>query len=145
MKERSKNGFTLVELLVTLVILAIVMSIGGYAIIQVVNGSKKEDYNTLVSNIKSAAETYYQECKYVNKNQTVNGILCNNTNDTYTLTLGSLVSYGYLTGNNGNLGIVNPKDNVDIKDCSINIKYNSSTSKVDVTVNSSPTSSCPTY
>ena len=60
----NKKGFTLVELLATIILLAIVLSLSSIAIIGIINSSKEKNYEQLISNIKDGAEVYYQECKY---------------------------------------------------------------------------------
>lgn len=138
----NKLGFTLVELLATLVVLAIVLSIGAYSIINIIKSSKTENYNVLVKNIKSAAETYYQECKYDNKNAISNGLSCDNTGGTYTLTLSEMVQYGYLTSNDGDTGLKNPKNDDDIGNCKIAISYSNGVVNV---VKADSQEKCPTY
>lgn len=144
----NRKGFTLIELLATLVILAIVLSIGGYSIVQIMKSSKDENYNVLVKNIMSAGETYYQECKYsketiikmFNGNEPQANSFCD-----YNVTLNELIQHGYLTGNNGagNMGLVDPRDEtIDLSNCSIKVSYNNG--KVTVTKNDS-NANCPTY
>ena len=136
----NKKGFTLVELLATLVVLAIIMSIGAYSIIQIFNSSKKKNYEILLANIKSGAETYYQECKYANNS----GITCTKSGSGYTITLGNLTTYGYLKGNstdsNKKYTIVNPNNNKNIASCQI--KVENTTSGIKVTAITT-TGSCP--
>ena len=141
---KNNRGFTLVELLATLVVLSIIVSITGYTIITTINKSKEENYNVLVKNIVSAAESYYLECKY-NNNTTSNGITCSNT-----VTLGNLVRYGYLSSNKmiysetgakvGEMGLINPKNDEDITSCRITISY----SQGKVTITSLGGDNCPT-
>lgn len=143
----NNRGFTLVELLATLIALALVTSIGTYSIISIMNSAKEEDYNLLITEIKSSSELYYQECKYGEINPS--NITCENCedNDGYCPTLGSLVTYGYLKGNNKNgdiYTITNPKDNKDIRNCEIKITFTNNKIKVDV-YNNHGNSSCPTY
>ena len=124
MEKLNKKGFTLVELIATIVVLALVVSISAYAITNIINSAKEKNYELLIKNIKDASETYYQECKYSNNT----GITCNDT-----VTLQELVNYGYLKGNgtedkkmenvNPKMKIVNPKNNKDIGECSIAVKY----------------------
>ena len=209
MKKIDDKGFTLIELIVTIVILGLVLSIGGYSIIRVMNSAKETDYDLLIENIKAAAEVYYQECKYAKSKasacvmigdtfvdgqitskdvtklrQYVNGspvadeydfaiadvnkdgvitsddaelissyILGDESSyvgtfpDMSKVSLGTLVKYGYLKGNasNGNnedLGIVNPKDNSDISECQISIKYNTSSEKIEVSFVGNNSESC---
>ncbi len=55
---REKNGFTLVELLVTIAMLAVVGSIIIYNTINLSNDTKDLQYERLVDNIKDATRTY---------------------------------------------------------------------------------------
>lgn len=117
MEKLNKKGFTLVELIATIVVLALVVSISAYAITNIINSAKEKNYELLIKNIKDASETYYQECKYSNNS----GITCNDT-----VTLQELVNYGYLKGNgteDNKMEIINPKDNKNIGACSIAVKY----------------------
>ena len=140
----NNKGFTLVELLATIAILALVMGIATFSITVILNKSKEKNYQLLITSIKDAAETYYQECKYSNNN----GINCNkNTDGSLKTTLGELLTYGYLKGNGteGKNVITNPqKNDVDISSCSIIIKYNNGSINVEndnFTVNDT----CPTF
>ena len=119
MEKLNKKGFALVELIATIVVLALVVSISAYAITNIINSAKAKNYELLIKNIKDASETYYQECKYKYSNNS--GITCNDN-----VTLQDLVNYGYLKGNgtkDDKMVIVNPKDNINIGECSIAIKY----------------------
>ena len=131
----NNKGFTLIELIVTIVILSIVMSIGAYSIINIINATNEENYESLIKNINSAVSSYALECKYANNS----GITCNNP-----LKLGDLVTYGYLSGNGknnqNNYTLVNPKDDKSIADCQI--KYTDNNGKIVVTA-VNPTGSCP--
>lgn len=139
----NSKGFTLVELIATIVVLAIVMSIGAYSIVNVIKNSRNENYKTLINNVKSGAETYYQECKYSNNS----GITCNNNLE---VTLGELVTYGYLTGNgsdNSKYTLVNPLDEKDISNCKIRVTYDEGTGVIKVVnisdLSNSNFASCP--
>lgn len=126
MEKLNKKGFTLVELIATIVVLALVVSISAYAITNIINSAKEKNYDLLIKNIIDASETYYQECKYKYSNNS--GITCDDT-----VTLQDLVNYGYLKGNgtedkkmenvNPKMKIVNPKNNEYIGECSIAVKY----------------------
>lgn len=137
----NRKGFTLIELIATIVVLSLVVGISSYAITAIIKKTKENNYASLIENIENAGETYYQECKYVN-----NGVLeCNKTDDNaYVVSLGNLVSYGYLKGNdtdnNDKYIVVNPLDNADISACMITISYYNG----NIVINSvSDDSSCP--
>lgn len=137
MEKLNKKGFTLVELIATIVVLALVVSISAYAITNIINSAKEKNYKLLIKNIKDASETYYQECKYLNNS----GIKCD---DTYTVKLQELVNYGYLKGNgstkDNKMKIFNPKDNVDIGECVIAVKYEDGKLTIE---NKTDNDSCP--
>lgn len=124
-KEMKKNilnskGFTLVELIATIVILALVMSIGSYTVVTLINDSKEKDYNLFISQVNDAAETFYNECKYMD----VGLAIC----DSNTVTLGELVNSGFLKGNstdsNGYSTVMNPRDKENISSCLVTVTYN---------------------
>ena len=137
----NRKGFTLIELLATLVILALVLSIGTYAVTNIIKKSKEENYKLLISNIKDAAELYYQECNFANKGGNNTGILCREDGN---VELGNLVEFGYLKGNKQDddkkYTLVNPKDDENITGCTINVTYSGGK----VIVNAvNPSGSCP--
>lgn len=140
----NNKGFTLVELIAAIVLLSLVVGITSFSIIGIINRNKEENYNLLIKNINSAAETYYQECRYSNNDM----INCNKIeNDEYMVSLGDLVNYGFLKGNEkikegtekDKYTIVNPLDKTNISNCKITVKFVNS--KVEVNI---PTSDvCP--
>jgi len=145
----NRKGFTLVELLAALVILGILVSIGGVAITKTINGSKEKNYETLVANIKSGVEAYYQECKYgLNAEKKENGGQYLPYDCLEQTTLGNLVKYGYLnyngkkTSNDKNYNIlINPKTDDDITNCTVaySVDINGK-----MTLTSSGVAKCPT-
>ncbi len=56
-----KKGFTIVELLAVIVILAIVVLIGGNSVINVLNRTRAETTKEMQENVKEAALTYAYE------------------------------------------------------------------------------------
>lgn len=151
--RKNNKGFTLVELIVTIVLLSLLAGIGTYSVISIINKSKLENYNLLITNIRSAAESYYQECKY--SKETIRSMFDNDDNannfcKNYTVTLGNLVNYGYLKGNKkvtsgtnkDKYTIENPLTGDSISNCKIKITYNSDSSMVVTTQNS--LTGCPT-
>lgn len=139
MRKLNNKGFTLIELVATVVILGMIMLIGGYAVTELIDNSRDKDYELLINEIKSAVEAYYQECKYVTVTCSDEGII----------TLGDLVNNGFLKGNStiktGNdkdkYTLVNPRDNENITSCQIKYTYSGGNFNV---VAVSPTGSCPT-
>lgn len=131
MDRLNNKGFTLVELIATIVILSLVIGITSFSITTIIKRSKEKDYNLLINEIGNAVELYYQECKYVNDN-------CDNE-----ITLGYLVTNGYLKGNSSNedkYTIVNPNDGENIYDCEISYKYENGKFNIEAV---NPTGSCP--
>ena len=59
--KNIKKGFTLVELLATIAILAIVVSIVIYVAMSTVNNAKENGYKTIVVNIENNAKDYFIE------------------------------------------------------------------------------------
>ena len=128
MKKLNNKGFTLVELIATVVILSIVMGIGAYSITGIIRKNKENDCKLLINEIKDAVELYYQECKYSSSDAIdcpavteYNGV------DSYEVKLNDLVKYGFLKANgtdeDDNPILVNPNDNIDIGDCKIMYMY----------------------
>ena len=148
----NKKGFTLIELLATLVILGLVMGIASYSIISIINNAKKKNYELLVNNIKGGAEVFYQECRFsmdtvvsmVGGNTTLANNLCKKSGNSYTVTIGDLVKYGYVKGNksnnDGTSSIVNTNTDEDISACVIKVAYTND--KIVITSNSTA-SKCP--
>lgn len=119
----NNKGFTLVELLGTIVILSLVVGISSYSIITVLSNAKKRNYELLIDEIKKASETYYQECVYGNK--------CPYTED---ISLGYLVSNGYLSSNDkaSDTKLTNPITKEDISSCTITVKFDEGKGKITV-------------
>ena len=123
---KNNKGFTLIELIATIVILAVVLSITGYAITGIISSARQKNYELLITDIKSAAELYYQECTYMST-ASLNKHVCND-GTVRNITLGELVIYGYLTSNDStesenSMRVINPNTEEDISDCQIKITY----------------------
>ena len=143
----NKKGFTLIELLATIIVLSIVMGIGAYSIINILNSSKKKNYDILIDNINSGAEQFYQECTY-SSNEIVNSstVCRKDGNGNLRTNLGTLVEYGYIKGNDSDkntkkFSISNPLDKVDISNCEIMIYFDGN---VNVSAITGTNTSCPT-
>ena len=55
---KKKNGFTLVELLVTIVLLGVVTTVIIFNVTNISKNSKKTEYERFVASIKSSASVY---------------------------------------------------------------------------------------
>lgn len=137
---KNEKGFTLVELLATVLILALLVGIGTYSITRVINNSKKKNMDLLIGNIQDGAEIYYNECKYGGSELEI----CNKE----SITLGDLVDNDFITGNGkdadtGNEILVNPNTNKLIGDCVIGVSYNDG--RVVITNLSYDRKECPRY
>lgn len=154
----NKKGFTLVELLAVLVILGLIVSIGGVAITKIMSNTKEKNYETLIANIKSGVETFYQECKYgdvpLNPNADPDTQLYYkclkdiNASGYYKVKVSTLVNFGYVSSNfsEGNVNkLVNPKDEkIDFSNCNILYKYDDNKNKLIVTTSyTSDDGGCP--
>lgn len=91
----NKKGFTLVELLAVIVILAVILTIAVPNMVKIINKSKEDTYNNQVTMIKNAADKYL----LITENITW-------TTNTTTITVANLVSAGILDANP-----INPKTN----------------------------------
>lgn len=135
----NNKGFTLIEIMAAIILLAIVMSVTTVSVISFINASKEKSYDLLVSEIKTGLENYYTECK----NQAImgdSGIRCHRKDtDSYEIfdiddnkgyiTIEDLVTYGFLKSSekeSGNKVIKNPKTNEVINDCKYKIYLKSS-------------------
>ena len=148
MKKINNKGFTLVELIATVVILSLVITIGAVSITTIIKTSKEKDYELLVKEIKNAAEEFYIECNFAS-NSNIDSECQNSRNldGSYQVELIKLVSTGFLKGNsadkNNNLMIINPLDNNSIGDCKIKYTYQKDSGVLTVEA-INQTGSCPT-
>lgn len=123
MEKIDNKGFTLIELIITIVVLAILLSITGVAISNIFNKTKDKNYSLLINDINSAAEMYYQECNYMNPYENQNQYCKKDDDGNYVIQLSTLVELGFLSSSDSSsLTLKNPKDENDISDCQISIK-----------------------
>lgn len=129
MKKLNRKGFTLIELIATIVILGLVLAISGFTISSLITSSKQKNYDLLIKDIIHASELYYQECTYmtnISSDGTVNSGCVSPTNGAYSIPISTLVNYGYLEGNKDEANskvIINPKNDVVLTNCQILISY----------------------
>ncbi len=160
MKKLNNKGFTLIEVLAVIAIIAILGLIAVPGVLNSINNGKKSSYNIMISNIKTASQSLYEEVDYMNgkvynydESGTKTATLVKITNSKITLNLQTLVSNGYLKGTTSEkegekiLILINPVDGQNIGSCQITItkETNQSTGKVNYKIesDSNSNSSCP--
>lgn len=160
MKKLNNKGFTLIEVLAVIAIIAILGLIAVPGVLNSINNSKKSSYNIMISNIKTASQSLYEEVNYMNgkvynydNSGTKTATPVEITNSSITVNLQTLVSNGYLKGTTSEkegekkLILTNPVDGKNIGSCQIEIKKetNLTTGKVNYKIESKSTtnSSCP--
>ena len=159
MKKLNNKGFTLVEVLAVIVIIAIIGGIAVPNIISTINTSKNKSEEILIENIKTASEQLYEEVYYMggtlykydeNGDKTSDEITVNDNDNSITINLQTLVSNGFLNSteeNNNQKKIINPKTGENIGSCKIEIVKNNTDGKVTYTISNKSTSNsiCPNY
>lgn len=85
---KKKNGFTLVELLVTIALMLMVLGIAIVSIIKISDAKKEESYRLVKDQIITAAEQYFSTNSYYFENLT--------PDNTIKVSLGRLVADDYL-------------------------------------------------
>mgnify|MGYP000751496195 FL=1 len=147
----NKKGFTLIELLAVIVVLGVVLILAMPSILDSINASRNASYKVLMGNIKTAAETYYQECEYgdLSNKAKYGNYACTINNNTITTTIGALANTGILkvaADESGNLIVNDPRDTTkNLNSCGIQIiKTVDSNFKVTYQINGSDQTGCPT-
>lgn len=147
----NKKGFTLIELLAVIVVLGVVLILAMPSILDSINASRNASYKVLMGNIKTAAETYYQECEYgdLSNKAKYGNYACTINNNTITTTIGALANTGILkvaVDESGNLIVNDPRDTTkNLNSCGIQIiKTVDSSFKVTYQINGSDQTGCPT-
>ncbi len=169
MRKINNKGFTLVEVLAVIAIIAILGLIAVPGVLNSIQNSKKSSYNIMISDIKIAGETLFEEIEYNDtelyqysgdgtkldkKVETgKNSVFEENLSITEIKTnLQTLVSNGFLKGtrkekNGGQISILtDPTNDKNIGFCEISIqkKTNLSTGKTEYIIESSEThEDCP--
>lgn len=113
----NKKGFTLIELLAVIVVLGVVLTLAMPSILDSINASRNSSYKILIGNIKTAAETYYQECEYgdLSDKNKYGDYACTITDgNTINTTIGALANTGILkvseSDENDILVVLDPRD-----------------------------------
>lgn len=122
----NKKGFTLVEVLVVIAIIALLVFILVPNVFTMINKNNEKSCNNIINNIKSSAKLYITYNKYDL------GIKCydqNNVEDTTTtINLQKLIDTGNLTTDSTGM-IINPIDKKEfsLENSKVSITYNCST------------------
>lgn len=147
----NKKGFTLIELLAVIVVLGVVLILAMPSILDSINASRNASYKVLMGNIKTAAETYYQECEYgdLSNKAKYGNYACTINNNIITTTIGALANTSILkvaADESGNLIVNDPRDTTkNLNSCAIQIvKKVDSNFKVTYQINGSDQAGCPT-
>ena len=122
----NNKGFTLIELIASIILLSIVMSITTVSVVGYINSSREKSYDLLISNIKVAAQEYFEECenyKIMDDEDDNATFTCSITDNPINITIGELLQYGFLsssaTDSDGNKIVENPKTNESINECKL--------------------------
>jgi len=156
----NNKGFTLIELIASILLLGVIMSVTAGTVVNLMESSKQKSYDLLIENIKIGAQGYFEECENQDPNdKTINSCPPIENNEDYTLeyftvSLEELLNYGFLKSSSKreNVKIVeNPKTNENINPCQIKItkEINKSNYTVSYEFENVPVSTigveCPTY
>ena len=116
----NKKGYTLLEILLVVAIIATIGLVGGVNLVKTINASKQEKYDNMVIDIQESANTY------LTINPELEAELY--TNGTYTVPIAALQEALLIDEK-----LKNPKDNT-LVDGTVLITYNSSTSSLEYEV-----------
>ena len=149
----NNKGFTLIELLATIILLSIIMAVGTYSIIGAITSSKDKSYDVLVSNVKVAAKSFYEECE--NRSiipSLIPDAYCVINTGTKELTISYrvLLDYGFLKSSSkdeeGDRKIENPRDNSSLNTCIVTVtKFVDTSGGVTFSYAGSGDAGCPKF
>ena len=97
----NNRGFTLIELIVTIALLALISTISVSVIGNIRGKHNVNSYYELLKNVESAAKLYVTDNRYNLKSVGID-IKCPD-NNTFTISLQKLVDNGYLTTDNNEI------------------------------------------
>lgn len=104
--KMNNRGFTLIELIVTIALLALISTISVSVIGNIRGKHNVNSYYELLKNVESAAKLYVTDNRYNLKSidSSIN-IVCTDTNkiNTFYIPIKDLVDNGYLTTDNGGI------------------------------------------
>ena len=99
--KMNNRGFTLIELIVTIALLALISTISVSVIGNIRGKHNVNSYYELLKNVESASKLYVTDNRYNLKSVGID-IKCPN-NNTFTISLQKLVDSGYLTTDNNEI------------------------------------------
>ena len=127
MKKLNNRGFTLVEVLAVIVIIAIIGGIAIPNVLSSINSSKAASRKIMIKNIKTAAQQLYEEVDFLKEDNTLKdgGRIIEINDSSITISLQALVSNGFLsiTGEESKK-LIDPETREDIGSCKIKITKN---------------------
>lgn len=137
----NRKGFTLIELLAIIVIIGMLTVLIVPGIIDNINTAKEASYNTLIKNVVTASQIYYEECEYgdLSDSAKYGSYACSkpDENNQITTTLGALANTGILNvkdiDDEDKKIVKDPKTDKDISGCKIKITKTVDTSTYKVT------------
>lgn len=121
---KRKNGFTLVELLSVMILIAIISSIGAILITDLLKKSKKDTYKMIEKNIQTATQTYLAD------NTSLIPPITTPNLSSVTITLDTLITNDYMPP------VSDPdkkSSNCDANLTTIKVTRNNNTENVDLT------------
>ena len=128
---KKQNGFTLIELIVTIALLAVVAAISFVSISKVLESSKDRNCESIISSIKTAANEYASDKRLIK--DFIDSV---NENKEVSIYANTLIGENYLSS-----PIINPytKDEVTAADIKIEYKLNANytVNKITITYNDS--------
>ncbi len=110
----NKKGFTLIEILCVIVLLAITTCFASSSVIKLTIQSKEKLYCTKLALIKSAALNYAQNYEY----ELTNSKNLYENHPSLTITVADLLKTGHFQADKDNQ-VLNPKDNSSLNDTKI--------------------------
>lgn len=130
----NRKGFTLIELLAVIVIIGLLLVLMVPGLLNNIDTAKQTSYNTLIRNVVTSSQLYYEECEYgdLSSTEKYGSYACSISGNAITTTLGTLANTGFLKVNDTKeladgteiKIVLNPINDNDISDCTITIQKN---------------------